>query len=105
MKILGMGLPELSMLFLFSLVIAIVFCVICLKIGANKGYNPALCGVLGFFLGVIGLIVVAVLPNKKIDQAIMQSTEADSLMKYKELLDQGIITQEEFDRKKNEILG
>lgn len=30
-------------------------------------------------------------------------TEADELLKYKELLDSGIITKEEFDRKKKEI--
>ena len=31
--------------------------------------------------------------------------EADSLMKYKELLDSGVITQEEFDAKKKQLLG
>lgn len=30
---------------------------------------------------------------------------ADELRKYKELLDAGIITQEEFDTKKNQLLG
>ena len=30
---------------------------------------------------------------------------ADEILKFKNLLDQGIITQEEFDRKKNELLG
>ena len=30
-------------------------------------------------------------------------TEADELLKYKELLDSGIITKDEFDRKKKEI--
>lgn len=30
---------------------------------------------------------------------------ADEILKYKSLLDQGIITQEEFDKKKKELLG
>ncbi|MDY5798016.1 MAG: SHOCT domain-containing protein, partial [Eubacteriales bacterium] len=30
---------------------------------------------------------------------------ADEIMKFKELLDSGVITQEEFDAKKKEILG
>ena len=30
---------------------------------------------------------------------------ADELKNYKELLDSGIITQEEFDKKKKELLG
>ena len=32
-------------------------------------------------------------------------SSADELMKYKELLDNGIITQEEFDAKKKQLLG
>lgn len=32
-------------------------------------------------------------------------SEADELLKYKELLESGIITKEEFEKKKNEILG
>ncbi|MDO4282344.1 MAG: SHOCT domain-containing protein [Clostridia bacterium] len=31
--------------------------------------------------------------------------ETDKILKYKNLLDQGIITQEEFDKKKKELLG
>lgn len=34
-----------------------------------------------------------------------KSDEADQIMKYKELLDKGIITEEEFDAKKKQILG
>ena len=34
-----------------------------------------------------------------------QQSNADELKKYKELLDNGIITQEEFDAKKKQILG
>ena len=34
-----------------------------------------------------------------------QTSGADEIMKYKNLLDQGIITQEEFDAKKKQILG
>lgn len=36
---------------------------------------------------------------------ILQTSPADELKKFKELLDMGIITQEEFDRKKKELLG
>ena len=36
---------------------------------------------------------------------IMQTTdEADKLKKYKDLLDSGVITQEEFDAKKKQLL-
>jgi len=34
-----------------------------------------------------------------------KSDSVDEIKKYKELLDSGIITQEEFDAKKKELLG
>ena len=36
---------------------------------------------------------------------IQQVSAADELKKYKDLLDAGIITQEEFDAKKKQLLG
>ena len=36
---------------------------------------------------------------------IISSSKADELKKYKELLDSGVITQEEFDAKKKQLLG
>ena len=38
-------------------------------------------------------------------QITMSQSNADELKKYKELLDNGIITQEEFDAKKKQLLG
>ena len=46
--------------------------------------------------------------NQKIDissAAPVASSNADEIKKYKELLDAGIITQEEFDAKKKQLLG
>lgn len=36
---------------------------------------------------------------------VQQTSPAEELKKFKELLDSGIITQEEFDAKKKELLG
>ena len=36
---------------------------------------------------------------------VNQVSAADEILKFKNLLDQGIITQEEFDKKKKELLG
>ena len=36
---------------------------------------------------------------------IQQSSSADELKKFKDLLDTGVITQEEFDAKKKQLLG
>ena len=46
--------------------------------------------------------------NKKTDSTIVQEiaqSSADELKKFKELLDSGVITQEEFDAKKKQLLG
>ena len=36
---------------------------------------------------------------------IQQNSSADEILKYKNLLDMGVITQEEFEQKKKQLLG
>ena len=36
---------------------------------------------------------------------VTSASNADELKKFKGLLDEGVITQEEFDSKKNQLLG
>lgn len=43
--------------------------------------------------------------NRNKSVAVTQVSGADELLKYKELLDMGAITQEEFNLKKKQILG
>lgn len=47
----------------------------------------------------------AELKNAPQGTVIQQASGADELKKFKELLDMGVITQEEFDAKKKQILG
>lgn len=67
-----------------------------------------------FIIGV-GLIIVSVrLPKKTVEIPVVipaveqeiqkKQSRADELIKYKQLLDSGVLTQEEFDTKKKEIL-
>ena len=99
MKILGMGVPELTIV----LMPAIICGIVCYMLGKKKGYSPAAFGVMGFFLAVIGVIIALVIPDK--NDSRHQAAAADSLIKYKELLDKGVITQEEFEKKKNNLLN
>ena len=40
-----------------------------------------------------------------VEETQVENSTAEQLKKYKELLDMGIITQEEFDAKKKQLLG
>lgn len=44
-------------------------------------------------------------PKTTVSVEVANKSEADELKKFKELLDTGVITQEEFDTKKKELLG
>jgi len=46
-----------------------------------------------------------IIQNSKPANTIQQVSAADEILKLKSLLDAGIITQEEFDAKKNQLLG
>ncbi len=102
MKIGGIGIPELTILLMPAIIVGAICCAICYTLGKRKGYTPAGFGAMGFFLGVIGLIIALVLPDK--NDGSHRAATADSLLKYKELLDKGVISQEEFEAKKNELL-
>ena len=43
--------------------------------------------------------------EKKINAQSLNSSIADEIREYKKLFDEGIITQEEFDAKKKQLLG
>ena len=99
--------------------------VLCIIDGADIGSFVCGLGSLGctalFVLGIIGAARVKAhnrriekLHNEKVaahkakeqQQAVaQQGSAADELKKFKELLDSGVITQEEFDEKKKQLLG
>lgn len=99
MKILGIGAPELGIILLL-LIPAVIFGCIAQNFGKKKGYGEGICFAAGFALGIIGLIIVLLLPDKNADA----QSKLDDLLKYKQLFDSGAITQEEFEAKKKELL-
>lgn len=92
---------------IIGLIIAIALGIICKNIGVKKGYGAGISFCAGFFLGLIGLVVMLVLEDKnrtKTAQTPSVESVADEIIKYKQLLDEGIITEEEFSAKKTELL-
>lgn len=87
----------------------VIFAYLCRYIGLKKGIYTGFWW--GFLLSFIGLIILAILPAEKHENKLQTNDNisnltqsADALKKYKELLDTGVITQEEFDIKKKELL-
>lgn len=101
MKIFGIGGPEIAIVLLIALWVVSGFTA--KGIGEKKGYGAGLSFCAGFFLFILGIIIMAVLPDKSGKEKAV--TSADALLKYKELLDAGAISQEEFDAKKKELLA
>lgn len=99
------------------LLVACLFGLIGAAIGGTKG-RPAAGFFFGFLIGPIGWIIVAVGPNERssnTDDLLMGEPSpaprtsihnpAESLLALKRVLDAGGISKEEYDRKKNELLG
>ena len=85
------------------LVMSIIFGCIANVINTKKGYDGGFAW--GFLLWIIGVIIVGCRPEKNNSRNSAKITEADEIKKYKELLDSGAITQEEYDSKKKQLLG
>jgi hypothetical protein len=83
---------------------AITFGVLCFAMGANKKMGQYTAAALGFFLGVIGLIIVSCSrrktpEQKKHDLVVIQ------LAKFKNMMKHGIITQNDFELMKKYLLN
>ncbi len=78
------------------------------NLARNKGYSYGLWWLFGFLLFLVALIVILVLPDKNEQNSAAAAAPregAEQLKIYKDLLDQGVLNQQEFNRKKDEILS
>lgn len=92
------------------------------NIAKNKGYSFGLWWFYGWMLFIVAIIHVNFIPDKNAPKIPVNTVSAvgsvsytpnsgsmhsaaDELKKYKELLDAGILTKEEFDAQKKKILG
>ena len=98
-----------------GVIVGIIFGCITKHINESKGYEGGFAW--GFWLSFIGIIVVACKPDNRIYTQMQNQnaanssysanhgqSAADELKKYKELMDQGVITQAEFQAKKEQLL-
>ncbi|MGN0576120.1 MAG: SHOCT domain-containing protein [Ruminococcus sp.] len=95
-------------------VLGIVYGAISRGIYKSKGYSAGFWW--GFFFGLIGIFIVICIPKKEkminydsnnnnCDFIDDDYDESEEIKKFKQLLDNGLITEEEFSAKKKQILG
>lgn len=97
MRVMGMGVPELVILLIFPLIFAGIG-LICMSIAAKKGYSKVGFFFLGFFVGLIGLIIALCLPSRV-------GKSAEEVLAYKKLMDERVITSADFEAKRSELLS
>jgi uncharacterized membrane protein len=99
-----------------TLAVASLLGLIPANIAKEKGYSFGLWWFYGWMLFIVAIIHVQFLPDKNINNTEYRpnsipycppsnANAPDELRKYKELLDQGVITEEEFEKKKRQLLG
>lgn len=105
----------LTFIFCIGALIGLAF--IPARIARQKGYDYATWWVFGFFLWLVALIVALVMEDKnarKVPYFVANPVHppaagpmpsvADELKKYKELLEQGAINEEEYAQAKEKLL-
>lgn len=102
--------------YVWGLIIAACLAFIPASIAKRKGYSFGLWWLYGWLLFIVALIHVSVIQDKNEIQptsaqsntptasAVPNLSAADELKKYKELLDSGAITEEEYTIKKYQLL-
>ena len=80
------------------------------EIAKNKGKeNYWLWWFYGWMLFIVAIIHAMCLEDSSVSKSLTTTTapygSADELLKFKELLDKGVITQEEFDAKKKQLIN
>lgn len=106
----GRAMPLALMILLYFVVPLIAACVFgCITdyLGKLKGYRN--CFLWGFFLLIIGMLVIAIMPDRKAEQRNEEKPSKkmsieEALQKYERLKEKGVITEEEYQEKRKQIL-
>lgn len=105
---------EMLIACIVSLVVAAGLACIPANIAEKKGYSFGLWWFYGWMLFIVAIIHVVLIPDKNAQKSSIRSeayspsissqSVADELKKYKELKDEGAISEEEFQIKKEQLL-
>ena len=106
----SLGAPEIILvLVVFISLGSLILCPIWgFRAGATRAVGSTGGLLLGLFLGLLGIIIVYVLGAKKVydpSEYFQPQSAADELQKYKQLLDSGAITEDEYNVQKSRLLN
>ena len=100
--------------FMATLIVAALLAIIPAKIASDKGYSFGLWWFYGWMLWIVAIIHVSLIPDLEAERRMKEASQpkpnsnssmsAETLKKYNELKEGGLITQEEFEEKKKEVL-
>lgn len=103
----GIGAPEIIILGII-LFFYLIFPIWGYMAGKKRTAGPILGLLLGVFLNIVGIIIIYCTPKVN-EQPFYdfqaESRKADELQKFKQLLDSGAITEEEYQTQKARILS
>ncbi|WP_421876397.1 SHOCT domain-containing protein [Pacificispira sp.] len=106
------------MALLIYLAFGIIFALLCASMAKSRNRSIGLWTVLGFFLGLFAVLILAIIGKDKNApaaadpasagtpalQPAKSSSNLDEIAKLKKLLDDGVLTQDEFDEQKRRLL-
>ena len=90
---------------IISLIIGALLAIIPANLAKNKGYSFGLWWFYGWMLFIVAIIHVSLIPDKNLAPSKTYRSAADELKGYKDLLDMGAITEDEFTEKKRQLLN
>ncbi|RYY35703.1 MAG: SHOCT domain-containing protein [Sphingobacteriaceae bacterium] len=103
----GLGTPELIMLLLMGSFLGLIPAIWGYYAGSQRSIGGGVGLILGLVFSYLGVLVVY-LTSKKFDPTFYNfpnRSSADELQKYKNLLDSGAITEQEYNIQKARILN
>ncbi len=104
----SLGAPEIIIIVIIGLGIYLLFPIWGYRAGSKRTVGPFVGLLLGAVLGIIGIIIIYCTPRiteQPFYDFAAESRKADDLQKYKDLLDSGAITEEEYQTQKTRILN
>ena len=105
----------MSIFWIIGIIVTVISAIVCPIIAAAKNRSAVGWFFGGLLLGGLGLIIVACLSSLKKEEDDeeeeddepyqFQPSNSDKIRELKEMLDEGLITKEEYEAKKRQILG